>query len=81
LFYLLCGLLCWNSAPQPQDVLVFGRGSDSVGLDPALENDGESFKVCDNIYETLVSYQEESTAIQPRYGQNLWMSLERIQVN
>lgn len=53
LFYLLCGLLCWNCSPKPQDVLVFGRGSDSVGLDPALENDGESFKVCDNIYETL----------------------------
>ena len=50
---------------QERDVLIFGRGSDSVGLDPALENDGESFKVCDNLYETLVTYAEGSTEIRP----------------
>ena len=48
------------------DTLVFGRGSDSVGLDPALETDGESFKVCDNIYETLVGYDSVSTAVVPQ---------------
>ena len=47
-------------------VLVFGRGTDSVGLDPALENDGESFKVCDNIYENLVTYEAGSTAVRPQ---------------
>ena len=36
--------------------LIFGRGGDSVGLDPAHEEDGESFKVCENIYDTLVQY-------------------------
>ncbi|TNF45971.1 ABC transporter substrate-binding protein [bacterium] len=35
--------------------LVFGRGGDSVGLDPAYETDGNSFMVCDNIYEQLVA--------------------------
>ena len=44
---------------------IFGRGGDSVGLDPALEEDGESFKVCDNIYDTLVQYQDGSTEIEP----------------
>lgn len=34
--------------------LIIGRGGDTVGLDPAHEVDGESFKVCDNIYDTLV---------------------------
>ena len=27
--------------------LVFGRGGDSVGLDPAYETDGNSFMICD----------------------------------
>ena len=58
------------SDPQPKDVLVFGRGSDSIGLDPALENDGESFKVCDNLYETLVAYLPESTAVAPQLAKS-----------
>ena len=45
--------------------LIFGRGGDSVGLDPALEEDGESFKVCDNIYDTLINYKDGSTEIEP----------------
>ena len=52
--------------PEAPEVLVFGRGADSVGLDPALENDGESFKVCDNLYETLVTYEPESTRVRPQ---------------
>ena len=68
-------LIGWNCSSEPRNVLVFGRGSDSVGLDPALENDGESFKVCDNIYETLVTYGEESTAIEPQLAKS-WVSSE-----
>ena len=45
--------------------LVFGRGGDSVGLDPAYETDGNSFMICDNIYEALVFYMDESTALEP----------------
>ena len=45
--------------------LVFGRGGDSVGLDAAYETDGNSFMVCDNIYEALVFYADESTALEP----------------
>ena len=45
--------------------IVWGRGSDSVGLDPAHETDGESYKVCDNIYENLVAYELKSTTIVP----------------
>jgi ABC-type transport system substrate-binding protein len=47
------------------DCLVFGRGGDSVGLDPAYETDGNSFMVCDNIFEALVFYADESTALEP----------------
>src|SRR4030067_1907873 len=51
--------------PKKVGSLVYGRGGDSVGLDPAYETDGNSFMVCDNIYEALVSFKDESTAIEP----------------
>jgi peptide/nickel transport system substrate-binding protein len=45
--------------------LVYARGNDAVGLDPGGETDGESMKVCDNLYENLVTYAEETTDIVP----------------
>jgi peptide/nickel transport system substrate-binding protein len=63
---------------QPANVLIFGRGSDSIGLDPALENDGESFKVCDNIYETLVQYAPENTSIEPLLATSWAVSSDRL---
>jgi ABC-type transport system substrate-binding protein len=51
--------------PKPGGTLVYGRGGDSVGLDPAYETDGNSFMVCDNIYEALVFYADESTVLEP----------------
>jgi len=51
-----------SNVPQ---VLVFGRGGDSVSLDPAIVTDGESAKVTINIFETLVNFGEQDTTIQP----------------
>ena len=51
--------------PKKGGTLVFGRGGDSVGLDPAYETDGNSFMICDNIYEALVAYKDESTDTEP----------------
>ncbi|MCI1858452.1 MAG: ABC transporter substrate-binding protein [Sporolactobacillus sp.] len=47
--------------------LVFGRGADTTSLDPATVTDGESFRVTQNIYETLVSYDyaHQSTKVKP----------------
>ncbi|MER1988022.1 MAG: ABC transporter substrate-binding protein [Solibacillus sp.] len=53
-----------NVADVPQ-VLVFGRGGDSVALDPAVVTDGESYKVTENIYETLLNFGEQDTTIHP----------------
>lgn len=50
---------------QSGATLVFGRGGDSVGLDPAHEEDGESFKVAELIFDTLVQYKSDSTEIEP----------------
>ncbi|MBK36420.1 MAG: ABC transporter substrate-binding protein [Gemmatimonadetes bacterium] len=58
--------------------LVFGRGGDSVGLDPALESDGESFKVCDNIYDSLVRFRKESTDIEPALATSWMVSDDRL---
>ncbi len=51
------------SAPVAGGTLVYGRGPDTVGLDPAHESDGESFKVCDNLYEGLTRFADDGTAV------------------
>ncbi|MEZ5989649.1 MAG: ABC transporter substrate-binding protein [Planctomycetota bacterium] len=53
----------------PGVVLEDGRGKDSIKLDPAQASDGESSKVIDNVYETLVDFSWDPatpTAIVPR---------------
>lgn len=52
-----------ESKPTEPKVLVFGRGGDSVSLDPAAVTDGESFKVTQNVFETLLNFGEEDTTI------------------
>ena len=64
-----------DSHSQQGGTLIWGRGGDSVGLDPAHEEDGESFKVCDNIYDTLVQYKDESTDLEPALATR-WESSE-----
>jgi len=54
-----------SEGPKEGGTIVFGRGGDSVGLDPAYETDGNSFMVADNIYEQLVAYMDETTDIEP----------------
>lgn len=53
---------------QSQDgekTLVFGRGADSIQLDPSKVTDGESLYVTNQIYDTLVRYEEENTEVKP----------------
>ncbi len=65
LLVFVCTCAAMAAGPKHGGTLVFGRGGDSVGLDAAYETDGNSFMVCDNIYEALVSYKDESTALEP----------------
>lgn len=62
---LLCTGLAFAAEPKKGGTLVFGRSSDSVGLDLAYETDGNSFMVCNNVYEGLVHYADESTSLEP----------------
>ncbi len=57
--------LAQGPAPVRGGTLVYARGMDAVGLDPAHESDGESFKVCDNIYEGLVRFADGGTDVEP----------------
>ncbi len=70
---LAVGGLSW-AGPKEGGTLVFGRGGDSVGLDPAYETDGNSFMVCDNIFEALVFFKDESTEIEPGLAESWTVS-------
>lgn len=48
-----------------EKTLIFGRGGDSVSLDPIAVTDGESYKVTKNIFDTLVNFGEQDTEIHP----------------
>jgi peptide/nickel transport system substrate-binding protein len=52
-----------GSKIDPNNVMVYGRGGDSVALDPAVVTDGESFIVTEQIYEPLVNYGKDNTDI------------------
>ena len=54
-----------GAEPQTGGTVVFGRGGDSAGLDPAFETDGNSFMICDNVFDQLVLYADESTETVP----------------
>ena len=78
LLLLACLLAACGGNKKDHNTMVFGRGSDSVGLDPGLETDGESFKVCDNIYETLVGYDSESTSVVPQLAHSWDVSADQL---
>ena len=68
LFFIIMFLIAGTAlaqTPKKGGTLIFGRGGDSVGLDPAYETDGNSFMICDNVLEALVFYKEESTSLEP----------------
>ncbi|ABO65860.1 ABC transporter substrate-binding protein [Geobacillus thermodenitrificans] len=54
-----------SEKPSAQDTLVYGRGGDSVSLDPATVTDGESLKVTKNIFDTLLDYNDNDTSVKP----------------
>ncbi|MHC4959836.1 MAG: ABC transporter substrate-binding protein [Planctomycetota bacterium] len=53
------------STAEQGGTFVWGRGADSVSLDPANVSDGESVKVVTNIFDTLVTFKPGTTEIIP----------------
>lgn len=54
-----------NEAGPKKDTLVYGRGGDSTSLDPITTTEGETFKVTENIFETLLQYGDQDTTVNP----------------
>ena len=54
-----------KSGNEKEKTLIFGRGGDSVSLDPIAVTDGESYKVTKNIFETLIEFGEQDTTLHP----------------
>jgi peptide/nickel transport system substrate-binding protein len=54
-----------TEASEDLDIFIFGRGGDSVRLDPALVTDGESFRVTGQLLEPLYQYDQGSTVPVP----------------
>ncbi|MHC0036257.1 ABC transporter substrate-binding protein [Pseudoneobacillus sp. C159] len=59
-----------EEATPKKDTLVYGRGGDSVSLDPITTTEGETFKVTENIYENLVTFGEQDTTIHPSLAED-----------
>ncbi|KAB2334656.1 ABC transporter substrate-binding protein [Cytobacillus depressus] len=63
---------------KKQDTLVFGRGGDSVSLDPITTTEGETFKVTENIFEKLLVYGESDTSVQPALAEEWEVSDDNL---
>ncbi|SKA10330.1 ABC transporter substrate-binding protein [Selenihalanaerobacter shriftii] len=61
--------------PKSGGTLVFGRGGDSVKLDPADVTDGESMKVTRQMLDGLVEYKPGETEIEPALAKS-WETSE-----
>ncbi|KZE81475.1 peptide ABC transporter substrate-binding protein [Paenibacillus jamilae] len=48
-----------------QDTLIYGRGGDSVALDPAIVTDSESLKIGHQVFDSLLEYKDGTTTVQP----------------
>ncbi|MGV8049104.1 MAG: ABC transporter substrate-binding protein [Anaerolineaceae bacterium] len=46
---------------EGKDTFIFGRGADSVQLDPILVTDGESFRVTGQVLDTLYAFEQGTT--------------------
>ncbi len=62
---LLLVSICGLGFAASQKILVYAKGADPRGLDPAYVDDGESGKIIVNIYDNLVRYKPGSTDVQP----------------
>lgn len=62
---LVASMIGESGSMADAKTLIFGRGGDSITLDPSQVLDGESAKVCEMVYDTLVQYRGTTTDIEP----------------
>lgn len=54
--------------------LIVGRGGDSAALDPAIVTDGESLKIAQQVFDTLLDYKEGTTEVMPSLAESWTIS-------
>src|SRR5699024_12755076 len=67
-----------QSAEDVEETLIFVRGSVSITLDAAITTDVESIYVTNQIYDTLVRYEDESTEVKPALATDWEVSDENL---
>ncbi|QTA81561.1 Extracellular solute-binding protein, family 5 [Desulfonema limicola] len=68
-----------QNEPKKGGTIIWGRGADSVSLDPARPIDNESIKVTANIFEGLVRYKDGSTEVEPALAESWETSADEKQ--
>jgi len=76
--FLIMLFVCTPAFAAASGTLVFGRGADSVTLDPAISTDSESFNVTDHIYETLVRFEDGTTLVEPGLAEEWKVSADGL---
>ncbi|WP_134704069.1 ABC transporter substrate-binding protein [Ammoniphilus sp. YIM 78166] len=65
-------------AKPAQDTLIVGRGGDSAALDPAIVTDGESIKITQQVFDTLLDYKPGTTDVEPSLAESHEMSADGL---
>ena len=64
-FLILMTIAVGCKGEAGSNTLVFGRGGDSVTMDPAHATDGETFYATTQVYDNLVQFKYGTTEIEP----------------
>jgi peptide/nickel transport system substrate-binding protein len=62
-----------------KDTLIFARNGDSVSLDCIDETDGESFWVCEQVFESLAEFVPGTTEVKPALAESWEMSEDGLE--
>ncbi len=65
---------CGGKSTSAGNTLIYGRGGDARTLDPVHAQVGESVKVVVNLYDTLVTYHDETLDLVPSLAEKWEMS-------
>jgi ABC-type transport system substrate-binding protein len=62
-----------------KDTLIFARNGDSVSLDCVDETDGESFWICEQVFEALADFEPGTTDVIPALAESWEMSEDGLE--
>lgn len=72
---IIAALGCRSSTSTTSDTLIYGQAEDPATLDPINTDIAEAVHVMTNVYDTLVTYDDQSTDIVPSLAES-WTTSE-----